>query len=134
MLGVLDLMGVEIQNRGDRGRQNKETTNAQTCDDMWMNMFYAETSCDTLSHAVHVNKGEMCANVRENTRCEGVLFTPLKIRVSVCRQESRQIIPWGPRILTDRLGTWGNPELLAELLAVSESRNSLASFSEFTSS
>ena len=25
---------------------------------------------------MHVNKDEMCANVRENTRCEGVLFTP----------------------------------------------------------
>ena len=24
---------------------------------------------------MHVNKDEMCANVRENTRCEGVLFT-----------------------------------------------------------
>ena len=35
--------------------KNKRTTNAQTCDDMWMNMFYADTSCDTLSHNV------MCA-------------------------------------------------------------------------
>ena len=25
---------------------------------------------------MHVNKDEMCANVQENTRCEGVLFTP----------------------------------------------------------
>ena len=24
---------------------------------------------------MHVNKDEMCANVRENTRCEGVMFT-----------------------------------------------------------
>ena len=32
--------------------QNKETTNAQTCDDMWMNMFHADTSCDTLNHNV----------------------------------------------------------------------------------
>ena len=41
----------ERKRRGtrDRGRrQNKETTNAQTCDDMWMNMFYADTLCDTL--------------------------------------------------------------------------------------
>ena len=28
-----------------------------------------------MTHAVHVNKDEKCANVRENTRCEGVLFT-----------------------------------------------------------
>ena len=45
-------MGIEVQDREQvevrekaearekRGRrQNKETTNAQTCDDMWMNMF-----------------------------------------------------------------------------------------------
>ena len=38
-------------------------------------MFYEDTSSDTLSHAVHVNKAEMCASVRENTRQEGVLFT-----------------------------------------------------------
>ena len=63
-------MGVEVQNRGqvemrknvegtkDRGRrQNKETTNAQTCDDMWMNMFYADTSSDTLSHNVMCAQG-----------------------------------------------------------------------------
>ena len=37
----------------DRGRrQNKETTNAQTCDDMRMYMFCADTSCGTLSHNV----------------------------------------------------------------------------------
>ena len=69
--GVLDIMEVEVQDREqvevrernsrgtrDRGRrQNKETTNAQTCDDMWMNMFYADTSCDTLSHNVMCAKG-----------------------------------------------------------------------------
>ena len=38
-------------------------------------VFLWDTRFDTLSHAVHVNKDEMCANVRENTRCEGVLFT-----------------------------------------------------------
>ena len=27
-----------------------ETTNDQTRDDMWMNMFYADTSCDILSN------------------------------------------------------------------------------------
>ena len=39
--------------------------------------YLTETSTlrDTLSHAEHVNKDEMCANVRENTRYEGVLFT-----------------------------------------------------------
>ena len=70
MLGVLDIMGVEVQNREqvevrenvegtrDRGRrQNKETTNAHTCDVMWMNMFYADTSCDTLSHNVMCAQG-----------------------------------------------------------------------------
>ena len=39
-------------------------------------MFLRDTRCNTVSHAVHVNKDEMCANVRKNTRCEGVLFTP----------------------------------------------------------
>ena len=38
-------------------------------------MFLQDTRCKTFGHAVHVNKDEMCANVRENTRCEGVLFT-----------------------------------------------------------
>ena len=70
MLGILDYMEVQVQDREqigvrekrrgtrDRGRrQNKETTNAQTCDDMWMNMFYADTSCDTLSHNVMCAQG-----------------------------------------------------------------------------
>ena len=41
--------GSERERRGtrDRRRQNKETTNAQTCDHMWMTMFYADTLCDT---------------------------------------------------------------------------------------
>ena len=47
-------------------------------------MFLQDTWCDTLSHAVHVNKDEMCANVRENTRCEGVLFTVLLYAVFGC--------------------------------------------------
>ena len=63
MLGVLDLMEVEVQDREqvevrenvearetEEGDKNKETTNAQTCDDMWMNMFCADASCDTLSY------------------------------------------------------------------------------------
>ena len=37
--------------------KNEETTNAQTCDDMWMNIFYADTSCDTLSHNVMCTQG-----------------------------------------------------------------------------
>ena len=61
MFGVLDIVGVEVRNREqvevresvearERGRrQNKETTNAQTCDDM------SDMSCDTLRHNV------MCA-------------------------------------------------------------------------
>ena len=70
MLGDLDNIGGEVQDREqvevreksrgtrDRGRrQNKETTNAQTCDDMWMNMFYADTSCDTLSQNVMCAQG-----------------------------------------------------------------------------
>ena len=52
-----------------------KTTHDQTHDDMWMNMFLRDTRCDTLSHAEHVNKDEMCANVREKTLCAGVLFT-----------------------------------------------------------
>ena len=68
MLGVLDNMEVEVQDRKqvevrergrrDRGRsQNKETTSAQTWYDMWMNMFYADTSCETLSHNVKCEQG-----------------------------------------------------------------------------
>ena len=71
MLGVLDNMGVEVLDREqvevrenveareteEERRQNKETTKAQTCDDMWMNMFYADTSCDTLSHNVMCAQG-----------------------------------------------------------------------------
>ena len=71
MLDVLDIVEVEVRNREqvqegrerrgtrNRGRrQNKETTtNAQTCDDMWMNMLYADTSCDTLSHIVLCAQG-----------------------------------------------------------------------------
>ena len=60
----------ERESRGtrDRGRrQNKETTKDQTCDDMWMNMFYANTSCDTLSHNVMCAQGWKC---REKVTCE----------------------------------------------------------------
>ena len=48
----------KIRGTRDRGRrQNKETTNALTCDDMLMNMFHADTSCDTLSHNVMCAQG-----------------------------------------------------------------------------
>ena len=70
MLGVLDIMGVEVQNREqvevkenvetretEEEDKTKKTTNAQTCDDMWMHMFYADTSCDTLSHNVMCAQG-----------------------------------------------------------------------------
>ena len=64
MLGVLDIMGVEVwqvevrENVEARETEEEdETTNAQTCDDMWMNMFYADTSCDTLSHNVMCAQG-----------------------------------------------------------------------------
>ena len=53
MLGVLDNMGVEVQDR----EQVEVRENAQTCDDMWMNMFYADTSCGTLSHNVMRGQG-----------------------------------------------------------------------------
>ena len=44
------------------------------------NAFFCKTRRATpWAHSVHVNKDEMCANVRENTRCEDVLFT-----LSVC--------------------------------------------------
>ena len=66
MLGVLDIMEVEVQDReqvevGEKVEareteeedKNKETTNAQTCDDMWMNIFlcrhavrHLELQCD----------------------------------------------------------------------------------------
>ena len=42
-----------------------ETTHNQTRDDMWMSALVKDTCCSTLSHVVHVNKDEMCANVRE---------------------------------------------------------------------
>ena len=60
---VQDREQVEVRERESRGtrdrrrRQNKETTNAQTRDVMWMNMFYADTSCDTLSHNVMCAQG-----------------------------------------------------------------------------
>ena len=70
MLGVLDIIAVEVQNRDqveerenvearetEEEDTNKETTNAQTCDDMWMNMFHADTSCDTLSRNVMCAQG-----------------------------------------------------------------------------
>ena len=47
--------------RDRRRRQNKGTTNAQTCDDMWMNMFCADTSWDTLSHNVVCAQGWKCS-------------------------------------------------------------------------
>ena len=52
--------GSKRESRGtrDRGRrQNKGTTNAQRRDDMRMDMFYADTSCDTLSHNVMCAQG-----------------------------------------------------------------------------
>ena len=38
-----------------------ETTHKQTLDDMWMSTLFKDTCFNTLSHAVHVNKDEMCA-------------------------------------------------------------------------
>ena len=82
MLGVLDIMGVEVQDREQvdseresRGtreggrRQNKETTNARTCDDM------SDTSCDTLSHNVMCAQSQIC---REKLSCEVYLSTHAK--------------------------------------------------------
>ena len=51
--------GVETLERDES--KHGETTHAQTHDDMWMNMFLRDTRGNTLSHAVHVNKDEMCA-------------------------------------------------------------------------
>ena len=65
----------ERKSRGtrDRGRrQNKETTNAQTCDDMCMNILLWDTCCDTLSHNVMCAQGWKC---REIILCEMFLST-----------------------------------------------------------
>ena len=56
----------------DRRRQNKETTNPHTCDEMSMNIFDADTSCDTMSHNVMCAQGWKC---REKVSCECVLST-----------------------------------------------------------
>ena len=42
-----------------------ETTHNRTLDDMWMSTLFEDTCFNTLSHAVHVKKDEMCANIRE---------------------------------------------------------------------
>ena len=71
----------ERERRGtrERGRrQNKETTNAPTCDDMWMNMFYTDTSCNTLSHNVMCAQGWKC---REKVSCEVYLSTHPSVTV-----------------------------------------------------
>ena len=65
MLGGSDHMEDDDQDRGDEeiGQEvethereeeikHEETTNAQTHDDMWMNMFLWDTRCDTLSQNV----------------------------------------------------------------------------------
>ena len=70
MLGVLDLMEVEVQDRQQvEMRENVEARETEEEDKtrkqqtlrlvmtMWMNMFYADTSCDTLSHNVMCAQG-----------------------------------------------------------------------------
>ena len=72
--------------RDKKSVKHGETTHGQTHDDMWMNMFLRDTRCNTLSHAVHVNKNETCANARENARCKGVLFTVIVLRLDLVRK------------------------------------------------
>ena len=43
----------KIEARDSGRRQNKRTTNAQ----MWINMFYEDTSCNTLNHNVMCAQG-----------------------------------------------------------------------------
>ena len=59
--------------RGRGRRQSKETTNAQTCDDMYVSVLLTDTRCDTLSHNVMCAQGQIC---RENLSCEVYLSTP----------------------------------------------------------
>ena len=85
MLGVLDIVGVEVRNREQvEVRENveareteeedktRETTNAQTRADMRIDMFYADTPRDTLSHNVMCAQGSKC---REKVSCEVFLST-----------------------------------------------------------
>ena len=61
-------------------------------------MFYETRAATPLSHAVHVNKDEMCANVRENTRCEGVLFTHFLLNANVlCASVNESHLPMKSR-------------------------------------
>ena len=63
MFGILDIVGVEVRNREQvevrenvEARERKKTKQRNNKrSDMWMNMFYADMSCDTLRHNV------MCA-------------------------------------------------------------------------
>ena len=53
-------------------RQNKETTNTQTCGDICMSDFLPDTRCDTLSHNVMCAQNQIC---RGKVSCEVYLST-----------------------------------------------------------
>ena len=76
----------------DRGRRSKETTNAQTCDDMRMNDILSDPRCDTLSHNVMCAQRQICL---EKLSCEVYLSTasgPVPMRgVSRCVQSSQTV-------------------------------------------
>ena len=60
--------GVEALERERERSKHGETTHDQTRGDMWMNMFLRDTRCNTLSHAGHVKKDDMCVQVCEKIR------------------------------------------------------------------
>ena len=67
--------GQKVRHSNEKKRSmDEETTHGQTHDDMWMNMFLRDTSCVSFSHAVHVNKDEMCAR---KMRCVRVFCSHL---------------------------------------------------------
>ena len=95
MLGVLDHMEVEVQDREqvdserkgggtrDRGRrQNKGTTNAQTCDDMCMNIFLCRHVVRPLEPQCDV-----CTKMKMSRKSRVRVFCPHTPSVTVDRYQ-----------------------------------------------
>ena len=78
VLGGFDHMEVEVQDRErvearetEEEDKTRNQTNAQTCDDAWINMFFMRHALRHLEPQCGVNT----CKVHENMLCEGVLFT-----------------------------------------------------------
>ena len=63
---------VEAREGEEEDKTRKQTTSAQTCDDMCMSHVLSDTRCDTLSHNVMCAQGQ---SVREQVSCEVYLST-----------------------------------------------------------